>query len=460
MSITDLNFLGIFLPVTLLGSCLFAGALREIFLLGASLVFYALGCPSYLPLLLGAVLFNVLLGRIMGALEERDSGRTLLLGAGVLADLCLLVYFKFAGGDLPMGLSFFTFKAISYLADVHSGRARLHRNPFHDALYLTLFAQVIQGPLSRYGELEPVSEKGRRLFLTLPDPDRFSEGVFRFMTGFNKKILLAGVLQTIAAEVFAADPGTVSTAYAWLGSIAYSLQLYYDFAGYSDMAVGLTRMLGYDCAENFDFPYMTESIARFWRRWHISLGAWFRDYVYIPLGGSRKGGRGRLAFNLLAVWLLTGLWHGTTWNFVVWGLVYFILILFERLTGLPGRISFRPLRFLYRIGCLVIINFQWVIFRADSLGRGLALIGRMLLPHGERTDLRALFLLRDNRAFLLAALVFCFPLVPALEKRLQKRKGLLLAFQCLLVLLTAAFFVWSLSYVIAGASNPFEYQNF
>lgn len=460
MTITDLQFLGVFLPAVLLGSILLAGPFRELFLLAAGLFFYALGCPEYLPLLMGAVLFHVVLGRVIANLREKDTGRTLLMGIGIIADVCLLAFFKFSGGTLPMGISFFTFKAISYLADVHEGRAKLDNNPLHDALYLTFFPQILQGPLSRYQELTPVRKEKHRVFLTLPDPDLFSEGVFRFMTGFNKKILLAGVLQNISREVYAADMARVSTSYAWLGALAYSLQLYYDFAGYSDMAIGLTKMLGYDCRENFDYPYITESISRFWRRWHISLGAWFRDYVYIPLGGSRKGGKKRLFLNLLAVWVLTGIWHGAAWNFVVWGLVYFVLIFMERMTGLPGRISSRPLRVLYRIGCLLIINFQWVIFRADSLGRALSMIGRMLVPYRAGTDLRVLFLIRDNRAFLLAALVFCLPLVPWLEKKLEKRPRLSLAFQSLLVLLTAGLFVWALSYVIAGASNPFEYQNF
>ena len=252
----------------------------------------------------------------------------------------------------------------------------------------------------------------------------------------------------------------VSTLYLWLGAICYSMQLFYDFDGYSDMAIGLSEMFGYRCTENFDYPYMTESVAKFWRRWHISLSSWFRDYVYIPLGGSRCK-KWRTYFNLFAVWALTGIWHGAAWNFIFWGIGYFIVIAFERATGLPDRLKTRFGKFIYRVLALLFINFQWVIFRAASLQSGLSYIKRMVVyTPNTLADKRALFLMKDNWVFILVGILLCFPIVQYLEKKLESRKRLLAIFHIVVGVIVVFGAVWSVSFIISGQNNPFAYANF
>ena len=227
------------------------------------------------------------------------------------------------------------------------------------------------------------------------------------------------------------------------------------------MAIGVGMMLGYRCPENFRYPYMTESVSQFWRRWHITLGAWFRDYVYIPLGGSRAKKRSRCYLNLLAVWALTGLWHGASWNFLFWGLGYFLAIWFERVTGWPEKFRSKAGKCLYRAGVLLFINFQWVIFRAEGLREGLRYIRNMLrFAADPLADARAMFLLRDYLAFILAAVIFCFPVVPWLEKCLARRKATAAAWEMAVVLVNGFLLVWAVSFVVAGRNDPFVYANF
>jgi alginate O-acetyltransferase complex protein AlgI len=466
MTMTSMLFLFLFLPAALAVYHLTGGSVKEYVLLAVSLVFYALCSPEYILLFVAAIAVTVTLGRLICRVKTKSAKRTLLI-LGIILNAGLLVYYKYSGFGLsiwggltskeplvkntalPLGISFFTFKAISYLADVYKGTAALSRNPLHDALYLSFFPQVQSGPLSRYNDLRT------------RDIKLFSEGVFRFLVGFCKKVLIADVLSKVTAEIFTAPPESTSMLYAWLGAICFSLQLLFDFAGYSDMAIGVSEMFGYKCPENFHYPYMTESVAGFWRRWHISLGAWFRDYVYIPLGGSRTREKWRVYFNLLAVWLLTGIWHGAAWNFVVWGLGYFLVIAFERLTGLPGRIRHPWGKTLYRFFTLLFINFQWVLFNAKDLSHGLSYLKTMFIgPLNALADSRALFLLKDYWFFILAAIILCFPLVPRLDKKLRSRKVLHTAFEAVLALTLLAGFAWAVSLVVAGLNNPFAYANF
>ena len=471
MTFTSMLFLFLFLPISLAFYYLSNDRAREYVLLAISLLFYSLASLPYLGLLVVLTVVNVCLGRGI-ARSARGPVGTGLLTVGVLLNAGLLATFKYEklalslfGGCfssavqgnsilLPLGLSFFTFKSISYFADVYSGRAELAENPVHDALYLSFFAQIQSGPLTRYGDMTLIS-RGRL------DPALFSDGVFRFLVGFNKKVLLADVLAHITAEVFATPIAELSTGFAWLGSVCYSLQLFFDFAGYSDMAIGVSEMFGYPCMENFNYPYMTESVSRFWRRWHISLSSWFRDYIYIPLGGSRCREKWRVYCNLLAVWVLTGLWHGTKWNFVVWGLGYFAAISFERLTGLPEKLKSPVGRFLYRIPVLFFINFQWVMFNARGFRENLRFIAVMLSRQSNALlDSRAAFLLKDYGCPLALAVVLCFPLVPWLDRKLKDRGKAHLLFEAVLALLVGAGFLWAVSFLVAGQNNPFVYANF
>ncbi len=473
MSITGILFLFFFLPLSLALYYLVDDRAKEYVLLAVSFVFYAAGSRTYILLFAAATILTVAAGRALCAVRKPLLKR-LFLFAGILLNLSLLGYYKYADFllvnwsavsgravglrdlALPLGISFFTFKAISYLVDVFRDPSLLSPSPIHDALYLSFFAQIQCGPLTRYGEMRLCPNGGAE--------DRgamFSRGVYRFVTGFSKKILLANMLGRISEEVFGAPPSGYSCAYMWLGSICYSLELYYDFSAYSDMAVGLSNMFGFPCAENFNYPYMTESISRFWRRWHISLGQWFRDYVYIPLGGSRGVSRGRILFNLFVVWFLTGLWHGAAWTFILWGLGYFVLIAFEKTTGLPDRLKSGWSRALCRIFTLLFINCQWVLFRSETVSAALAFLRRLFVCEANPlADVRTVFLMREYGVFLIAALVFVFPVVPWLEKRLAGHRRACLICEGALVAAAFVMFVWSLSFVVAGQNNPFAYANF
>lgn len=469
MSMTSMLFLFLFLPLSLVLYSISGKTVKEYVLLAVSLLFYALCSVDYIILFTAAIVITVTIGRII----SRSGGKTVrkcLLVTGIIINTSLLIYYKYAdfaistwgsivsaevkltGLALPLGISFFTFKAISYLADVYKSTVIPERHPIHDALYLSFFPQVQSGPLSRYNELARCQENKFQLF---------SDGVFRFIVGFSKKVLIANVLSGITTEIFAAPMEDLSTLYAWVGSICYSLQLLFDFAGYSDMAIGITEMFGYQCRENFHYPYMTESVTKFWRRWHISLGQWFRDYIYIPMGGSRTKAGWRVYINLFVVWALTGIWHGAAWNFVFWGLGYFMVIAFERMTNLPGRIRHKWGKTVYRILTLLFINFQWVLFRSEDLVSGLKYIGRMIAFHpDELADFRAVFLLRDYWIFILAAVLLCFPIVPWLNRKLEGRKTLHTLYEAAVTLIAVAAFAWSVSFVVAGLNNPFAYANF
>ncbi len=360
---------------------------------------------------------------------------------------------------LPMGISFFIFKAISLLVDVYKGTVVLKKNPIYGALYLSFFGQVVSGPICRYNEFyEKADRVGEGKFVW----DMFSDGGYLFVKGFIKKVLLANVLSLIVVEIFAIDLEQTSAPLLWLGAVSYSLQLYYDFSGYSDMAIGIGQMYGITCPKNFDYPYITKSISEFWRRWHITLGAWFRDYIYIPLGGSRVASKARLYFNLLIVWILTGIWHGANWTFIFWGLGYFVAIAFEKTFGLPKKLKSKWSRLFYRIAVLASINFQWVIFNSADLLTGLRYIKHMLIGYGYAlANARTWILLKEYGIVLVLALVFATPAIPRLIKRIvskgKKTKSISEVFIGITMVLL---FICALSFVIAGQNNPFLYGNF
>ncbi len=468
MSMTSMLFLLLFLPLSLAVYYISNEVAKEYVLFIISLLFYSLCSIEYIILFVIAIVITIAIGRLIYSSRDKIK-RKVLLVAGIVINTGILFYYKYSdfaiqiwghitdsevqlkGLALPLGISFFTFKAISYLADVYLERALLTENPVHDALYLSLFSQIQSGPLSRYGDLITKPEDRAKLF---------SNGVSRFLIGFNKKILIANVLYKVTSEIFTSPLENYSTLYAWLGSICYSLQLFFDFSGYSDMAIGISEMFGYPCMENFNYPYMTESVTKFWRKWHISLGQWFRDYIYIPLGGSRNKEKWRVYFNLFVVWFLTGLWHGASWNFVVWGLGYFVAIAFERLTNLPGRIRSNFGKTFYRVLALAFINFEWVLFNSKDLISGLRYIKRMIVYRPNTlVDFRSLFLLKDYGFFIAVAILLCFPVVPWLRKQL-KNKVANTAFEVILAIVAFAAFAWSVSFVVAGQNNPFVYANF
>lgn len=476
MAITSTVFVFFFLPISLMVYYLVGNTAKKYVLLAISLLFYACGSLQYLILFALLTIANVCIGRVLSQIKTKSVLAKILLVFGVLLNVFILCYYKYTDFGLsifgrifnveitarnivlPLGISFFTFKAISYLADIYNGKAELQENPVHDLLYLYFFAQVQSGPLSRYNEMNTlwggIPYSGSIAF------EYLSNGIYRFLIGFGKKIILSNVLYNITSEIFAADFANVSTGYLWLGSICYSMQLFFDFAGYSDMAIGISKMFGYDCMENFNYPYMTESVSKFWRRWHISLSSWFRDYVYIPLGGSRCK-TWRVYLNLFVVWTLTGVWHGAAWNFIAWGIGFFILIAFEKATKLPDRIHSKIGKGVYRVFTLLFINFEWVLFNSKSLMDALRYIKRMIFyTPNALSDRRTLFLLKDNWFFILIGLVLCFPVVSWIEQKLSQKTKCLYVYHTVLEIIIFAAAVWAMSFVISGQNNPFAYANF
>lgn len=470
---SSLPFLIVFLPVVLFGYFVVLRKWRvaqNVFLLLASLVFYAWGEPKFVFVMIGSILFNWLMGLLIDRRRDKKAAKA-LVALDVAGNLGLLFVFKYLmftlnninslfGTSLtvptitlPIGISFFTFQAMSYVLDVYRGDGKVQKNPLYVGLYISLFPQLIAGPIVRYQTVAEEIENRRETWTD------FSDGVVRFMVGFLKKVLLANTMGLIADGIFdSAEP--VSAAASWLGLIAYTLQIYYDFAGYSDMGIGLGRMFGFHFLENFDYPYISTSITEFWRRWHISLGTWFRDYVYIPLGGSRVK-KPRLVFNLFVVWALTGIWHGANWTFVVWGLLYFVLLTFEKLTGVEKKLKSKawlPLKYIYT---MVFVCLGWLVFRAESLGDALAYFKTMLGIGTTTVDDTFVFYVTNYLVLLLAAAVFAVPVAPWLRKKTDRlSKAPKAVCDVAYTVMLFALFLVSISYIVKGSYNPFIYFNF
>ena len=431
MAFSSMAFLFGFLPLTLLCCFLIPARFRtgrNTILLLFSLAFYGWGGIRLLPVLLASCVVNW--GAALLAAPGRRHRKAAFVTVLVL-NLGMLGYFKYTGFllnnlnalgvdvtvpsiMLPAGISFFTFQAIAYLADVYRGTIPAERSLPRLTLFMAFFPQVLQGPILRYGEFAPVLTDRRETAAGAAD------GAVRFCFGLAKKVLLADVLGQIADGAFAAGD-RLTAGLAWLGAIAYTLQLYFDFSGYTDMALGLGRIFGFRLPENFNYPYVSKSASEFWRRWHMTLSFWFRDYVYIPLGGSRCS-RGRQVLNLLAVWLLTGLWHGSAWNFVLWGLYYAALLMGERF--LWGRALDRLPAALRHVYALVLITIGWVLFRCTSLGQ----VGEMLsamsgaAPGGAWSG-EVAYYLRQFRWELLAAIPAALPVKNWLAAKLEVRRA-------------------------------------
>lgn len=458
-------FLFAFLPAVLLIYYLPLRRFRlgqNIFLLLASLFFYGWGAKKALLLMIASIVMNHLLGLWAGRARQRGRSVRPAVAAAVVSNLSLLFVFKYLGFtvsvlqglglplpsvtiQLPIGISFFTFQAMSYVFDVARGSAQAQCNPLYTGLYVSLFPQLVAGPIVKY---ETVAHELVHRKESWAD---FSDGTRRFLIGLAKKVLLSNQLAAVADAAFAAD--APAAAFAWLGSVCYSLQLYYDFSGYSDMAIGLGKMFGFHFAENFRWPYAAKTVTDFWRRWHISLTSWFRDYLYIPLGGSRVG-RAKLVRNLFVVWLLTGIWHGANWTFLCWGLFYFVLLVLEKVfhvgQGWPS-----PLR---RGLTLLLVNFGWMIFRADDLPAAGRYFAALFGANGGWDALTG-FYLRENLVFLAAALLFAVPSANWLRDKAEKSR-LAPVWSVCLALGLAALLAVSASYLIKQTYNPFIYFRF
>jgi D-alanyl-lipoteichoic acid acyltransferase DltB (MBOAT superfamily) len=349
---------------------------------------------------------------------------------------------------------------MSYVIDIYRGKGKVQKNPLNAALYITLFPQLIAGPIVRYETI--AGQINHRSF----NLDDFSLGVKRFIIGLSKKVIIANTVAIIADRAF--NPAGVSDLtilMAWLGIISYTLQIYFDFSGYSDMAIGLGLMFGFYFNENFDYPYISKSVTEFWRRWHISLGMWFRDYVYFPLGGSRVEKKSRLVFNLFIVWILTGIWHGASWNFIFWGFFYFVLLTFEKISGIPKKLEEKGGIFpqLYRIFTIFCVMLGWIFFRADGLKNGAKYVFAMFGGNGKAgiAGELAKFLLWDGFVILIAGIIACIPIVRLVKEKLPSMGyGVSGRLKTAKQLVISALFIICISYLAVSSYNPFIYFNF
>ena len=464
MVFNSVVFLFCFLPLALLLYYIAPGRAKNAVLLLESLVFYCWTGIEFLPLIACLVVFNYLWGLLTSA--ARAKLRAVLPLAAVLVNLGVLVYFKYAnflietlnqlaslqlaeleiGDVLPLGISYYIFKIISYEVDVYTGKVQAERDPLTFAAYVLFFPQLIVGPIVKYHDMAPQLHKtsGR---CTLP---QIEHGVELFVFGLAKKVILADSIGALWTDIIGSGGvglAAVSTPLAWLGILAYSLQLYFDFAGYSEMSNGLAAMLGFDCAANFDLPYIAGSITEFWRRWHISLSSWFRDYIYIPLGGNRKG-QGRQLFNMLLVWAATGIWHGASWNFICWGLYYFVLLTIEKLFLLNHLKKGKVWPHMYTLFFVVL---GWGIFTANQPGAPLGLLlQKLFVPQG---GISPVYSLRNYGVLLALGCVCSSPLPRWLWGKVSRILPLKIVLFVLLTLLCIA-------YVVAATNATALYANF
>ena len=459
MLFSSLVFLFTFLPITLLVYYLVPRKVKNVVLLIASLIFYAWGEPVYIFLMLISILFNYFCGMDIALKAGRKSQVRSLIFT-IVVNLFILGFFKYYGFivtnlnailpfyipyrklELPIGISFYTFQTLSYIIDVSRGNVDVQVNLIDFGTYVTMFPQLIAGPIVQYADVE------RQLRERKESLTKFGYGAWFFVMGLAKKVLLANTIGSIYENIAAMDGMSVVT--AWLGCLAYTFQIYFDFSGYSDMAVGLGKMFGFEFMQNFNYPYISKSITEFWKRWHISLTSWFRDYVYIPLGGNRCSNV-KHCFNLFVVWILTGVWHGANWTFIVWGLTYFILQFLEKKlipihkVGKWGHI--------YTMCCVVIC---WVIFRSESVMSAFHYIVKMFGIGVPFVDETSLLTLKGVGGLLVISVFACIPWKDsAIVNRVPKSVRYLLTQIGILVV-----FIVSILSIMNGNYSPFVYFNF
>lgn len=472
MLFSTVIFIFYFLPLVLIlyYGTLFPKTLQNIILLILSLIFYAWGEPSYVLIMIASILFNYVLGLLAQKYREKNKGKYILI-FGCVCNLGMLFIFKYLAFflqninniqgygipilklQLPIGISFFTFKAVSYLIDVYKKKAEAEKNPIYVGLYIAFFPQLLAGPISRYKDIADQIKNRKHTW------QKFSVGSCRFITGLGKKVLLSNTMAVVVDRVFQMNAiSSVPVTLAWLGAIAYTLQIYFDFSGYSDMAIGIGLMLGFKFEENFNYPYVSKSITEFWRRWHISLGTWFRDYVYFPLGGSRVKNKDKLIRNLLVVWVLTGVWHGAEWTFVVWGFLNFVFIALEKLVSFDQL----PIKSRYKhLYALFIINLGWVIFRSKDLIEAGRYISSMfgVMHNGFWSDYTFMFI-KENIIFFIAAIILSTPVSKRINRfMVDKAKGYWIL-EGLYPFGIIGLFLICISYLVKNTYNPFIYFKF
>ena len=466
MLFSSIPFLYYFLAAVLLIYFIMPKKLRNLVLLFSSLFFYAWGEVRLVALMLIVILLGYVFGLLVAGSKTANQ-KKIWLTLSVLIMVGILGYFKYVDFfianfnavtglqvpllrvALPIGISFYTFQVISYVVDVYRGEAKVQYNPFTLATYVAMFPQLIAGPIVRYADVAKQLESRTHTI------DKAALGIRRFVVGLSKKILIANALGELC-EIFKVS-GDKSVAFYWLYAFAFTLHIYYDFSGYSDMAIGLGKIFGLDFLENFNYPYISKSITEFWRRWHMSLGTWFRDYVYIPLGGNRVS-KPRWLFNILAVWLLTGFWHGASWNFIVWGLYFAVLLMLEKLVLLPILEKSGPFKHIY---VLVLVMISFVIFNAADMSEAFAYIGSMFgagnIPF---VSAEASYYFRSNLIILFIAVIGATPLCKNLAAKLESSKKGAMVVAVLEPVVLIGLMILCTAYLVDGSFNPFLYFRF
>ena len=454
-------FLFLFLPAVLVLNYIIPKkyiAAKNVVLLIASLFFYAWGEPKNVLLMLLSIAVNYVCGLLLGKFDSDEKKRKVVLWASVVFNLGLLFFFKYfsfvTGGlfpaiKLPIGISFFTFQIMSYTIDVYRRSVEPQKNLVKLALYISLFPQLIAGPIVRYIDVE------KQLTYRECTAEKTARGMIRFSMGLAKKVIVSNTVAAICDGIFGST-NTVPAFTAWVGVICYALQIYFDFSGYSDMAIGMGHMLGFDFLENFNYPYVSCSVQEFWRRWHISLSSWFRDYLYIPLGGNRRG-KVRTYINLIIVFACTGLWHGASFSFIVWGLWHGLFLVIERL-GFKKVLDKLP-KFIGWIYTMLVVLVGWVFFRADTLSAAMKYLGEMFSFSGGVANGMAQF---DNLSFIITviAIVLCTPVYQFLKGKLEKTEGGKKAAFVIGAVLATGLFILSVIFLTGSGYNPFIYFRF
>lgn len=462
-------FLFVFLPLSILIYFTILKNKRKaqnIFLFFISIFFYAWGEPKFVLIMLLSIFLNWRFGILIDKYRENKNRSYFIITISIVINLTILFIFKYLtfvltninnifnmnlkipSIALPIGISFFTFQAISYLIDIYRKNGEVQRSFMNVGLYISFFPQLIAGPIVRYETVAYDIENRVETF------EKFSSGVCRFILGLSKKVILANNLALVADAAYTQNE--ISVGFAWLGGAAYMFQIYFDFSGYSDMAIGLGKMFGFKFLENFDYPYMSKSVSEFWRRWHISLTTWFKDYIYFPLGGSRVKNKFRVFFNMFVVWFLTGVWHGANWTFILWGLLNYLFLVVEKLTKFEKKTN--QISFLRHIYVILVVYLGWVTFRADNIHMAVVYYKSLFGINGNSIwDAKATLYLKENVFFFIGAIICSTPLIKKVNSKI-KHKGKV--YDVIYIVGMLLIFIISISYIVKGSYNPFIYFNF
>lgn len=460
-------FIFIFLPLVLFLYYISGKKIRNYILLLASLIFYAWGGVNYLKILMVSILINYIFGLLIDKTVDRSHLRKFILILGIILNLALLFYYKYYDFFieninnilnmnlelkrivLPIGISFFTFQGMSYIIDIYRNDGKVNKNIFSVALYISFFPQLVAGPIIKYKIID------EQIRVRKESIDYFSYGINRFVIGLGKKIIISDMLGAISDNIFLlANSSGIDMITAWIGAICYTLQIYFDFSGYSDMAIGLGHLFGFKFPENFNYPYISRSITEFWRRWHISLSTWFKEYLYIPLGGNR---RGNVYFNLFVVFLVTGLWHGASWNFVIWGLWHGMFMIIERVIRNENWYKKIP-SFIKIFITLFIVIIGWVLFKATTLEEGLKYLSIMFgLSNFSNITFEYTYFI--SRKFIVLIIIGIIASTPILKKIFNRYRDIKV-FELIKTILIILLFIISIIFMVNSTYSPFIYFQF